>query len=162
MTDQTNDDSGGKYGPIKSTQDLAGGLFLIFVACFALYHGWKLPMGTLRSMGPGMLPISLAFMVMAGGVALVVLSVVGKSGENMTRWSWRGMFFIVLSIMVFALTIQRFGLIVAGPASMLVAMLAAEDMKWVEGVIFAVGMTLLCGLMFKTLLGLPIPVNNLW
>jgi putative tricarboxylic transport membrane protein len=148
-------------GGVGIQQDLAGGLFLIFVALFALYHGWKLPMGTLRSMGPGMLPISLAFMVGAGGLALVVLSFTSP-GEKMSRWSWRGMFFIVASIAVFAFTVQSMGLIVAGPASMMVAMMASDDIKWVEGIIFSVLMTVLCALMFKTLLGLPIPVNNLW
>ena len=146
----------------RSTQDFAGGLFLLFIACFALYHGWKLPMGTLRSMGPGMLPISLAVMVGAGGLILIAFSIVGKTGEHMTAWSWRGMFFIVLSVVVFALTIQRFGLIVAGPLSMIVAMMASPDIKWGEGIIFCVGMTAFCALLFKTALGLPIPVNNLW
>ena len=82
--------------------------------------------------------------------------------EHMTRWSWRGMFFIVLSVAVFSFTVQRFGLIVAGPVSMMVAMLASPDIKWVEGIIFSVIMTAFCALLFKTALGLPIPVNNLW
>ena len=74
----------------------------------------------------------------------------------------RGLLFIVASIIVFALTIQSMGLIVAGPASMLVAMMASPDIRWGEGAVFCVVMTGLCALMFKTLLGLPIPFNNLW
>ncbi len=161
MSDQTHSGRGGAKGVLRSSQDFAAGLFLIFIALFALYLGWKLPMGTLRSMGPGMLPISLAFMVGAGGAALVAMSLT-TDGEKLTRWSVRGLFFIVASILVFAYTVQTMGLIVAGPASMLVAMMASEDIKWVEGIIFCVLMTVLCSLMFKTLLGLPIPINNLW
>ena len=104
----------------------------------------------------------LAVMVGAGGVILIVFSIIGKTGEHMTRWSWRGMFFIVLSVAVFSFTVQRFGLIVAGPGSMMVAMLASPDIKWGEGIIFSVIMTAFCALLFKTALGLPIPVNNLW
>ena len=161
MTNQSQSGQGGSTGGIPSAQDVAAGLFLIFVALFALYHGWKLPMGTLRSMGPGMLPISLAFMLGGGGAALVFLGFTAK-GEHLSAWSVRGLFFIVAGILVFAFTVQTFGLIVAGPASMLVAMMASPDIKWVEGIIFSVSMTALCAVMFKTLLGLPIPVNNLW
>lgn len=161
MTDQSQSGREGAGGGFLLKQDFAGGLFLIFVACFALYHGWKLPMGTLRSMGPGMLPISLAFMVMAGGVILVVMSITGK-GDKMTPWTVRGMFFIVASVAVFSFLIQKTGLMVAGPVSMMVAMMATSDIRWVEGVIFSVIMTAFCALLFKTALGLPIPVNNLW
>ena len=45
---------------------------------------------------------------------------------------------------------------------MIVAMMASPDIKWGEGIIFCVGMTAFCALLFKTALGLTIPVNNLW
>ena len=161
MTDQANSGSGASKDSIWMRQDLAAGLFLIFVALFALWQGWKLPMGTLRSMGPGMLPNSIAVMLGAGGLWLVVLAVL-KGTEHLTPWSIRGLFFIVLGIVVFAYTVQSMGLIVAGPASMLIAMMASPDIKWIEGIIFSCVMTALCALLFKTALGLPIPVNNLW
>jgi hypothetical protein len=146
---------------LPSSQDFAGGLFLVFVGAFALWQGWKLPMGTLRSMGPGMLPKTLACVLIAYGLGFAVYGLTTE-GENLGAWSVRGLLFIVASIIVFALTIQSMGLIVAGPASMLVAMMASPDIRWGEGAVFCVVMTGLCALMFKTLLGLPIPFNNLW
>ena len=41
---------------VRSTQDLAGGLFMILLALGAFIFSWELPAGTLRQLGPGMLP----------------------------------------------------------------------------------------------------------
>ena len=97
---------------------------------------------------------------------LIILSVVAIIGEHNAvidaEYGSLLHVFDVLSVAVFSFTVQRFGLIVAGPVSMMVAMLASPDIKWVEGIIFSVIMTAFCALLFKTALGLPIPVNNLW
>jgi type I restriction enzyme S subunit len=46
----------------------------------------------------------------------------------------------------------------AGPLAMLVSCFAADDVRWKEAIIFAVAMTAFCIILFKVLLGLPIPV----
>ena len=73
-----SEDQGGGGGRLKSTQDFGAGLFLIAIGLFALWQGWRLPMGTLRSMGAGMLPISLAVMLCMGGLALILTSITTK------------------------------------------------------------------------------------
>ena len=73
-------------GLIKSTQELGAGLFLIAVAAFAYWQGLDLPRGSLRAMGPGMLPMALAFMVATGGLLMVIYSFfeVGPPQSNRT------------------------------------------------------------------------------
>ena len=44
-----------------------GGIALIAVATFFLYHGWGLRVGTLGRMGPGYLPRSIGFILLAMG-----------------------------------------------------------------------------------------------
>lgn len=142
---------------IKSTQELGAGLFLIAVAAFAYWQGLGLPRGSLRAMGPGMLPMALSFMVGAGGLLMVIYSFF-EAGPRLERWSLRGPFFVFGGIIIFALLIRTCGLVVAGPASMIFGMLASEDFRIKEAVIFSIAMTALCILLFKTLLRLPIPV----
>ena len=139
------------------TQNFGAGLFLIAIAAFALWQGWKLPLGTLRSMGAGMLPISLAVLLGAGGIALVIFSFL-RPDEPLESWSIRGLFFIVLGVVLFAFLIQSVGLLIAGPVAMMVGTFASPEVRWKEAVIFSITLTLLCILLFKTLLGLPIPV----
>ena len=156
-----SEEQGGGGSRLKSTQDFGAGLFLIGIGLFALWQGWHLPMGTLRSMGAGMLPISLAVMLCMGGAALILTSVTTR-GEAMEAWSVRGLTFIVGGVIVFAYTIQTLGLMFAGPLSMIIGMLASDEFEWKEAIIFSVVLTSACALLFKTALGLPIPVNVFW
>jgi len=151
----------GGGGRLKSTQDFGAGLFLIAIGLFALWQGWRLPLGTLRSMGAGMLPFSLAIMLCIGGLALIFTSFTTK-GEALESWSVRGLTFIVGGVIVFAYTIQTLGLIFAGPLSMIIGSMASDEFDWKEAVIFSVVLTTACALLFKTALGLPIPVNVFW
>ncbi|MFZ4533301.1 MAG: tripartite tricarboxylate transporter TctB family protein [Alsobacter sp.] len=142
---------------IRAPQDALAGVFLIAVGVTALVLGADLPMGTLRSMGAGMLPKSLAVMVAGAGV-LLLISAFLADGAGLERWHLRGPIFILGSVAVFALTIRTLGLAFAGPLAMLVSCFAADDVRWKEAIIFAVAMTAFCIILFKVLLGLPIPV----
>ena len=157
MTDQEG--AGESRAPVR--QDFGAGLFLIAIGLFALWQGWHLPLGTLRSMGAGMLPISLAVMLCIGGGALMFTSFIDK-GEALEAWSIRGLLFIVGGVVVFAFTIQSLGLMFAGPLSMIIGSMASEEFDWKEAIIFSVILTAACALLFKTALGLPIPVNVFW
>ena len=54
-------------------EDFAAGLFLVLVSAFFIWKAWNLPLGTLRAMGPGMLPTSIAAIMGAGGFLLAVM-----------------------------------------------------------------------------------------
>lgn len=145
-------------GPLaRSPQDIAAGLFLVLVAAFAIWQSTELPMGTLRAMGPGMLPRALAVLVGVSGIVLVISSFF-EDGEKLSRWHLRGPIFILGGVVVFALTIRTLGLAFAGPLAMIVGSFASDEVRWKETIIFAVAMTAFCILLFKVALGLPIPV----
>lgn len=152
---------------IRSSQDMAAGLFMILLAAIAFVLARDLPLGSLRQIGPGMLPKSFA--VICAGLGLMLsLSSLRFNGERLHGWSWRGVFFVLGGALLFGLTIRGFeigplkvpqlGLVVSGPLVVLVAGLAATDMRWKELVIFAIVMTTFCSLLFKCALGLPIPL----
>jgi len=138
-------------------EDFAAGLFLVLVSAFFIWKAWNLPLGTLRAMGPGMLPTSIAVIMGVGGFFLAVIALV-KGGNVMTMPHVRGLFFVLGGIVLFGLTIRSMGLIVAGPLSMIFASFATEEVRPVEAAIFAVCMTAFCIALFKFGLGLPIPV----
>ena len=54
---------------------------------------------------------------------------------------------------------DSWGLVVAGPLAVIISSLADTDTRPAEIAVFAVVMTLLCGLLFKELLNLPIPFD---
>ncbi len=154
----SDDGTAGSRGlRVRAPQDVAAGVFLMLVAAFAVWQSAELPMGTLRSMGPGMLPRALAVLVGLSGLVLAA-SAFFEDGEALTRWHLRGPIFILGGVVVFALTIRTLGLAFAGPLAMIIGSFASEEARWKETVIFAVAMTTFCILLFKVALGLPIPV----
>jgi putative tricarboxylic transport membrane protein len=152
---------------IRSTQDLAAGLFMIALAGLAFYLARDLATGTLRQLGPGMLPKSFA--AICGGLgALLMVNSLRYNGERLGGWSWRSLVFVLGGPILFALVIRGFdvgpvhvpslGLVVAGPLVVIFSGLAATDRSLKELVIFAIAMTIGCSLLFKYALGLPIPL----
>jgi hypothetical protein len=138
-------------------QDVGAGIFLILIALFFLWQASNLPLGSLRAMGPGMLPTSIAVMMGVGGALLILLALL-KSGPKLTAPHLRGLFFVLGGLILFGFTVRWLGLIVAGPLSMIFASFATKEVRPVEAVIFAFAMTAFCIGLFKFALGLPIPI----
>jgi hypothetical protein len=148
---------GTRRGWARAPRDLAAGASLIAVALFALWASADLEQGTLRAMGPGMLPRGVAVLIGLAGVALVVTSRL-QAGVPLERWSLRGPFFVCLGLLAFALTIRSVGLALAGPLVALISGAASPETRVGELLVFAVVITLFCVGLFKYVLNLPIPV----
>ena len=138
-------------------QDAAAGLFLLVVAGIALWFSADLTAGTLRAMGPGMLPRALAVLVAIAGIVLIAGAWL-VPGSRLEGWSLRGPIFVLGAIVVFAFTIRSLGLAVAGPLAVFIGSFASPEARVKEAAIFAVILTGACILLFKVFLRLPIPV----
>ena len=147
----------GRTALSRGTQDIGAGLFLIAVAAIAAWHGLQLPLGSLRAMGPGMLPMTLAFLLASFGLTILLIGFL-QPGQPFERWSFRGLAFVLGSIICFSLMIRPLGLAIAGPVSMLIAGAADPQTNWKHTLIFSIVLTAFCILLFKVALRLPIPV----
>jgi hypothetical protein len=156
-----------RHGPVRGPQSLVAGLALLALATLALWLTSELPQGTLRAMGPAMLPRWLAVGVGLCGLALVVAAFL-KVGEGLERWNLRGPAFVMLAVVAFAVTIRPFnlgsvtlpglGLVAAGPLAIIIAGYATPEARLRDLVILALGLTPFCMLLFGDLLNLPIPI----
>src|SRR3712207_3557482 len=81
---------------VRGPQSLVAGLALLALAALALWLTRNLDQGTLRAMGPAMLPRWLAIAVGLCGLALVAGAFV-RIGVALERWSLRGPVFVVLA-----------------------------------------------------------------
>lgn len=158
-------------GIIKSQLDLAAGLLLVVIALVGLYGTLGLRFGQLTSVGPALMPRSVAVLTGVFGMGLVVTSFLSV-GPRLERWHWRGPFFVLGSVLLFAMTIRgstlslgslkvvvpQLGLAIAGPLTVIFAALADRDTKPVELLIYTVFLTVVCVGMFKFMLRLPIPI----
>jgi len=140
-------------------QDLGAGLFLIALALIAFWQGTELDAGSLREMGPGMLPKALAIITGLAGAVIAVRPFLQRSGGIASgRWSLRGSLFVLAAAVTFALAIRPLGFAIAGPLAIGLASLASPETRPKEIIVFALAMTGFCLVLFHVLLGLPIPV----
>ncbi len=154
-------------GVIRGPQSLVSGLVLVALALFALWLTSDLPQGTLRAMGPAMLPRWLAVGVGLCGLALVVIGFT-HDGAPLEAFSLRGPVFVGIAILWFGMTIRGFslgplpvpqlGLLGAGPIAMMIAGFATAEARFRDLVILALALTCFCMLLFGDLLNLPIPM----
>lgn len=144
---------------IKAPRDLISGIVLILFAGVAVWALGNLPMGSLRVIGPAMLPKSVAGLIALGGVILMVRSFL-REGEPLDRWQLRGPAFIFVGLLVFAATIKMPGFLVAAPLASLIAGWGSHEVRPRELVIFSIVMTVSCVILFNLLLrqGLPLLV----
>jgi len=77
------------------------------------------------------------------------------AGPDVSAYKLRGVIFIIGSILAFAACIRPLGLVIASFATMIVCAAAAEDVKWRESLIVAVGVTAFCSVLFPYGLNLP-------
>jgi len=170
---------GARNGLVRSPFDLAGGLFLLGIAALGLAGGFNLPFGTLSGIGSGLMPRVVAVLVGAFGALLVVQALI-FDGDQLEKWHLRGPVFVLGAVLAFAMVIRgstlnfggffgipllatvkvpTLGLLVAGPLAVIISSFADQGTRLREIAVFAVVMTLLCGLLFKELLNLPIPFD---
>jgi hypothetical protein len=166
-------------GLVKSPLDVMGGVFLLGLAALGFAGGFNLPTGTLSGIGSGLMPKVVAILVGAFGVLLIVQGFIWE-GSSLERWHARGPVFVLGAVLLFAMVIRGstltlggfaglpaiatfkvppLGLVVAGPLAVMVSSLASPEARPLEVVVFSVVMTLLCGILFKELLHLPIPFD---
>ena len=142
---------------IRAPQNFVAGLALIAIALFAIWAVGDLSQGTLRIMGPAMMPRWVAIIIGSGG-AILSLSALFVDGQPLERWHLRGPVFITIGLVLFALTIRDFGLAVAAPLAMLFGGFGTREVRWFELIVFAAAMTAFCVGLFVYILDQPIPV----
>jgi hypothetical protein len=170
MSNFTSGETGSR-GFVRGPQSVVAGIVLVLLALLALYLTSNLPQGTLRAMGPAMLPRWLAIGVGLCGLALLVGGLL-RPGSPLESYTLRGPTLVVIAVVIFGATIRgvsfggidlpSLGLIVAGPAAIFISGFATPEARPKELVILALALTAFCMLLFGDLLNLPIPLYPQW
>src|SRR4029079_10035369 len=102
---------GGKV--IRNQKDFGAGILYIAFGAVGWYIARDYGMGQASRMGPGYFPTVLSFMLMAFGVAAVIRSFVGKEGEKVGAFNWKGVGYICGATGLFGFLLTTAGLIIA-------------------------------------------------
>src|SRR3954463_2921358 len=139
---------------VQNPQDVYGGMALILLALVAFVASNELPGMRGFAFGPGTAPRLFAFALAILGVGVVVGGFL-KAGPDVSPYAFRGVIFIIGSILAFAASIRPLGLVIASFATMIVCAAAAEDVKWRESIVVAAAVTAFCAVLFPYGLNLP-------
>lgn len=145
----------------QGLEDLAGGMVLAAIGLFvALYAVANYDIGTLRRMGPGFFPVLL------GGTLAILGLLIALRGWTLTgggtHIAFKETFLVLAAIIVFALGLERAGLVVTTMTTALIASLATPDRRIGWRLVLAATVTLLSVAVFHFGLKMTLPLWPGW
>ena len=146
-----------RAGPLRAPNDLIAALFLLASAGCAWWFGRELSVGTAFRMGPGYIPRLLTWIMFGFGLLLLARAFL-LHGPALAPWPLRPIVLVLGAMVVFALTVERGGLLVASLLVVGLAALASPQNRWRSVVGLSVGLAVAACVLFPWLLQLPLRV----
>ena len=133
--------------------DLLAGLVLALLGlATVIYSSAHYVPGTMARMGPGFFPVMLGAALALVGTVIAVSALFRAAPAP--RIEFRSLLVVTSSIVVFALLLNRTGLVVACLLATLLATRADPRLTWVSSLAIAAGVTILAALIFVGGLGM--------
>jgi hypothetical protein len=142
---------------VRNPKDFFAGLLFVAIGVLDLVIVRSYPLGSASRMGPGYFPRILGIMLVGFG-ALLSLRGFRSGGEAMSEWQWRPLVIVLLSVLVWGLTAQRLGLVVASLALVFVSSVASDEFGWREALLSGAIQAAAMAALFIYGLGVPLPV----
>ena len=140
-----------------ASKDFWAGLMLIALGAMTVLVSRTYPMGTVLRMGAGYFPTVLGGILVVFGLILLIRGV--RSTDRIEpNWSPRALFVIPVTLVLFALLVERIGfvpsllLLIVGSAA------ASREFRPIEAVSVGAVLTALCVAVFIWGIGLPYPL----
>ena len=148
---------------VLGRNDVLAGLLFMAVAAFGLWVSRDYPVGTALRMGTGYVPRLLCWALLGLG-ALIMIQGWREPARAMPAQptAWRAVISVTAALVLFALSIERLGLVVAILLLAGVGALATRALRPLETALAALVLIALSWAVFIAGLGLTIPVWPEW
>jgi hypothetical protein len=147
---------------LLARKDVLAGFMFVGVAALGLYLSRNYPIGTALRMGTGYVPRLLCWILLGLGAVLLIRGL--RAGEALggPPLRWRPILLVPASLLIFALTIQPLGLVIATLLLIAVGSQAGRELRLLEIVIAAIVLVAITLGIFVWGLGLPLQVWPDW
>lgn len=145
----------------SAQQNLIGGALSVAFGAFVLAIALHYPMGSLLRMGPGFFPCIIAVLIVLLGLALFISGLRARPGSAPIEIQWRSVLAIASGVTLFAVSLERIGLVPATLALVLISSLAEPAWRAHRAAVLAVVVTVLVYLLFVTVLQIPVAAVSL-
>ena len=139
-----------------SSRVVTGGLFAA-IATLGLAATWNYATGTAVNMGTGYVPKLLCWLLLGLGILIVLTGFSGDDEEAPPFRLWP-LVLVPAALVIFALTIEQWGLLISGSILVLVGGYAQSKPSLREIVIVAAVLILVTWALFIRALGLNVPL----
>jgi uncharacterized membrane protein len=140
-----------------NNKDFWAGLLLIAIGAAAMFIARNYGFGTALRMGPGFFPVILGGLLIVFGVYMLASGL--RQPEGIAgSWSLRAVVILPLSLVLFGVLMEHGGFVPAMLVLIFGSATASTEFKFVEVLLFSVGMTALSVAVFVWALGLPYPL----
>jgi Tripartite tricarboxylate transporter TctB family len=146
----------------RNNRDFLAGLVYIGTGMAGWWMALDYPFGSALRMGPGYFPIVLSGMMIAFGIAVLLMGV--KNNEKVKgNWSIRAMIILPLAAVLFGILMEEVGFIPALAVLIPAAAASGREFKWLEVVLLTIGLIILSLGIFIWGLGLPYQlIKGVW
>jgi hypothetical protein len=145
---------------------LLAGLIFAAIGFTVAVGATRYSLGTTTRMGPGEFPLLIGIILGILGLAHIGVAFASRGGSfprsGVAKWDGRATLLIPLSAIVFALTIDPFGLVPAIVASVFVATLANPKFRLVEALVLCIALSVFGAGLFVYGLNLPFTLFRTW
>jgi hypothetical protein len=145
-----------------SRNDLASGAIFVAFGGFFVLEALRYDFGTPFRMGPGFMPVVLGATLVALGIAVAAKGFGRTDEEAVPPWPWRGLVLVLGTILFFAATIRGLGFIPVVLISAFATAMSSSRNTVLSALVIAVGLCVLCYLIFVVGLGVIIPLVGPW
>jgi Tripartite tricarboxylate transporter TctB family len=150
--------SAGTVAPPSARQDFIGGVIAVAFGAFMLDKALDYPMGSMLRMGPGFFPAVISALIIMLGGALALRALRPRPTVTSVEIRFRPVIIISLAVVVFALMIERFGIVPATMTLVLVSSLAGARLRAWRALIMAAATTAAIYAIFIVILQMPFTV----
>jgi hypothetical protein len=148
-----------RHMALRFKTDVVAGAVLLALAGGFAWLARDLPLGRAVRMGPGWAPMALCLMLASLGAVLVLRGYLARiEAEPSPPWPVRAASPVIGSLLLFGLSVESLGLLLASGLSVFLAMLGASDFKVKEAVAVSTGLALGVSVLFGIGLGLPVKI----
>ncbi|KQT64471.1 MULTISPECIES: tripartite tricarboxylate transporter TctB family protein [unclassified Aureimonas] len=147
----------------KSRKDILSGLVFIGIGAAFAVGALGYPMGTATRMGAGYFPFALSLILVAFGVAILVKGFRNHgAAETLGTVPWRGGALILGAIVFFGFCLTGLGFVPTLFVTVFASALASRSMTALGALALALGMVVLCYVIFIKGLGVTVPLFGPW
>lgn len=146
-------------GQSKAARAVSGGV-LLAAGLVISFFAWGYPTGSINQMGPGFFPQTIGILISLLAVTILIVDLRHPALERPSAIQWRGLCFVSAGIIIFALLVERAGLVPSMFLAVGVSMFADDQAKPLTVLIYAITAAALGWLLF--LVGLELPIPAFW